>query len=306
MGIILGLAAAGLYGTSDFVGGFAARRLSPVAVSLFGSIVATLLSWAALLWSALVLPDGSVPTARGVAWGLLAGLGGGTGGMLLYRGLSRGQMSVVGPISAVNAAVIPVVVGFALGERPAPLTIAGMAVALPAIGLVATSGTGPRGAGRLGTGRFGVGRFGAGVLDGLGAGVAFAVLFIALARAGQHAGLWPVACDQSSSLLLCALLYLRLKGPRIGGVVAGKSALPRIPPRVAALATLAGGCGASGTLLFFFSTHVSLLATAAVLVSLYPGVTVLLARVVLHERLSLAQRVGLGLCAFAVAAIAAH
>ena len=214
MGIILGLAAAILYGGSDFGGGLLSRQMGSLRVNVIGSATATVLAWAVLIGS-----GGPEPSVRAVAWGLASGLAGGVGSLVLYRGLARGQMSVVGPVSAVAAAAVPVAVGVAMGERPSVLALAGVLVALPAIVLVAASGSVR---GRLGTG----------------------------------------------------------------------------------LPALAGAAGMAAALLYFYATHFAILATAAVLVSLYPGVTVLLARMILHERFSLAQRAGLGLCSLAVIAIA--
>ena len=221
---------------------------------------------------------------RAIAWGLASGLAGGTGTLVLYRGLARGQMSVVGPVSAVGAAVFPVLAGVALGERPGLLAVAGVLAALPAIVLVAASG-----ALRA---RLGRGLLGGGVLEGVGAGLAFGILFIGLAQAGRNAGLWPVASEQTGTLLPVLLVAVKTRVPL------------RIPVRAAGLPVLAGASGMAATLAYFYATHFSMLAVAAVIVSLYPGATVLLARVVLHERFSLAQRAGLGLCALAVAAIA--
>lgn len=274
MGILLGLAAALLYGGSDFGGGLASRRFGPVRVTIVGSAVSAVLAWAALLVS-----GGPGPDVRAIAWGLASGLAGGAGTLVLYRGLARGQMSVVGPVSAVGAAVVPVAAGIALGEHPSVLAVAGVLVSLPAIVLVATSGSVR-------------GKLGAGLVDGLAAGLAFGILFIGLAQAGRNAGLWPVASEQTGALL-----------PVLA--VAVKSRVPlRIPVRAAGLPVLAGASGTAATLTYFYATRFSMLAIAAVLVSLYPGFTVLLARVVLHERFSAAQRAGLGLCALAVAAIA--
>jgi len=274
MGILLGLAAALLYGGSDFSGGLASRRFGPVRVTVLGAAVSTVLAWAALIVS-----GGPGPDLRAIAWGLASGLAGGAGTLVLYRGLARGQMSVVGPVSAVGAAVVPVVAGVALGEHPSVLAVAGVLVSLPAIVLVAASGSVR-------------GKLGGGLVDGLAAGLAFGILFVGLAQAGRNAGLWPVASEQTGALL-----------PVLA--VAVKSRVPlRIPVRAAGLPGLAGVSGTAATLSYFYATHFSMLAIAAVLVSLYPGFTVLLARVVLHERFSPAQRAGLGLCALAVAAIA--
>src|SRR3984893_12123385 len=109
MGILLALAAAVLYGSSDFGGGLASRRLGCLRVSIVGSAVASVLAW-----GVLILALGPGPSLRAVAWGLVSGLAGGAGTLVLYRGLARGQMSVVGPLSAVGAAGGPGVVGGAL------------------------------------------------------------------------------------------------------------------------------------------------------------------------------------------------
>ena len=274
MGILLALAAAVLYGSSDFGGGLASRRLGSLRVSVAGSAVAAMAAWVTL-----ILVGGPGPSLRAVAWGLASGLAGGAGTLVLYRGLARGQMSVVGPLSAVGAAVVPVVAGVALGERPSLLSVAGVLVALPAIVLVAASGSVR-------------GKLGAGLLDGLAAGLAFGILFIGLAQAGRNAGLWPVASEQTGALLITLAIAVKTREPL------------RIPLRAAGLPVLAGASGLAATLAYFYATHFSMLAIAAVLVSLYPGVTVLLARTVLHERFTPAQRAGLGLCALAIAAIA--
>ncbi|HJY02513.1 MAG TPA: EamA family transporter [Streptosporangiaceae bacterium] len=276
MGILLALAAALLYGGSDFGGGLASRRLGSLRVSVVGSAAATVLTWATL-----ILVGGPGPSLRAVAWGLASGLAGGAGTLVLYRGLARGQMSVVGPLSAVGAAVVPVAAGVALGERPSLLSVAGVLVALPAIVLVAASGSVR---GKLGAPK--------GLLDGLAAGLAFGILFIGLAQAGRNAGLWPVASEQTGTLLITLAIAVKTREPL------------RIPLRAAGLPVLVGASGMAATLAYFYATHFSMLAIAAVLVSLYPGVTVLLARTLLHERFTPAQRAGLGLCALAIAAIA--
>jgi len=277
MGILLALAAALLYGSSDFGGGLAARRLGSLRVAVVGSAAATVLAWATL-----ILVGGPGPSLRAVAWGLASGLAGGVGTLVLYRGLARGQMSVVGPLSAVGAAVVPVAAGVALGERPSLLSVAGVLVALPAIVLVAASGS-VRGK---------LGATPKGLLDGLAAGLAFGILFIGLAQAGRNAGLWPVASEQTGALLVTLAVAVKTREPL------------RIPLRAAGLPVLVGASGMAATLAYFYATHFSMLAIAAVLVSLYPGVTVLLARTLLHERFTPAQRAGLGLCALAIAAIA--
>ena len=276
MGILLGLASAVLYGSSDFAGGLLSRRLGLMRVSVIDSAAAVVVAWIALIVSGA--PE---PTVRAIAWGLVSGLGSGIGTLALYRGLARGQMSVVEPVSAVAAAAVPVAVGIAIGERPSALAVIGVLVALPAIVLVAASGSVR-------------GRLGAGLFDGLAAGLAFGILFIGLAQAGRNAGLWPVASEQAGTLLVTLAIAVKSRQPL------------RVPVRAAGLPALAGASGMAATVAYFYATHFSMLAVAAVLVSLYPGFTVLLARVLLHERFTPAQRAGLGLCALAIAAIAVN
>jgi drug/metabolite transporter (DMT)-like permease len=184
-----------------------------------------------------------------------------------------------------------------MGERPGLLAVLGMAVALPAIALVASSGDKItlRGNGS------------SGLMDGLAAGAAFGVLFVAMAKAGQHSGLWPVAVETTSSLALFAAMKLRSgRAADDQQRAAGHPDHARAPMRHLAMPVFAGLSGVAATLTFFFSTHLAMLSTAAVLVSLYPGVTVMLARLVLHERFNGIQRLGIGLCAFAVIAVAVH
>jgi len=181
----------------------------------------------------------------------------------------------------VGSAVVPVVVGVAVGERPSPLAMIGVVMALPAIALAAANGI--SGSVTLKT---------AGVTDGLVAGAGFGVLFVALAQAGGQAGLWPIAAEQTSALLLVLAVAARSRKPL------------HVNGRTAGLPILVGVGGMSATLLYFYATHSGMMTTVAVLTSLYPGVTVVLARAILHERFSSTQRLGLALCAGAVAAIA--
>jgi uncharacterized membrane protein len=274
MGIVLGLAAALLYGGADFAGGLLSRRVPSLSVAVIGSIASAAIAWLALGVT------GTAPTAGSVAWGSIAGLGGGVGTIALYRGLARGQMSVVGPVSAVGSAVLPVVVGIGLGERPSLIAAAGLVVALPAIGLVSAGGSGPAGALRTS------------LIDGLYAGVSFGVMFVGLAQAGDQAGLWPVASEQTVSLVVLAILALRSR------------AIIGLRVRALGLPIVIGVASMAATLCYFAASQSGLLATVAVVTSLYPGVTVALARVVLHERFSAPQRTGLGMCAIAIVAIA--
>ncbi|WP_295657789.1 EamA family transporter [uncultured Nocardioides sp.] len=274
MAVLLALAAALAYGVSDFIAGLASRRTSawPVAVAA---------ATGALLGATIIaVAFPGDPAAGDFAWGALAGVGSGIGSAFLYRGLSLGRMGVVAPISAVGAAVVPVLVGVATGERPDPLVWLGILAAVPAIWLVSkepVSSTGPA----------------AGVLDGVLAGVGFGVLFAATGQIGEDAGYWPLVATQVASMLIVVALAVSLRqawAPRAPsdwwGAVAGL------------LATLA-------VLGFLLAAQRGLLAVAAVLASLYPAATVVLAVLVLREHVHRAQALGLGLCAVAVVLVAA-
>jgi len=165
--------------------------------------------------------------------------------------------------------------------NPAPLAMIGVVMALPAIALAAANGA--TGSVTLKT---------AGVTDGLVAGAGIGVLVRRSRAGGGQAGLWPIASEQTSALLLVL-------------AVAARSCQPlHVNVRTAGLPILVGVGGMSATLLYVYATQSGMLTTVAVLTSLYPGVTVVLARTILHERFSSAQRLGLALCASAVAAIA--
>ena len=124
------------YGAADFLGGLATKRGSTV----FSAVVWSQATGLALVLLALPFLPAASPTAADLAWGAATGLAGGIGLALLYRGLAVGLMSVVAPVTAVCAVIIPVAVGFALGERPTGIAAAGVVLALVAIVLISQSG----------------------------------------------------------------------------------------------------------------------------------------------------------------------
>ncbi len=274
MAVLLALAAALSYGVSDFVAGLAARRTSawPVAVTAcVGAFVGAV---------ALAAGFPGEPAGGDLAWGALAGVGSGLGSAFLYRGLALGRMGVVAPISAVGAAVVPVVVGVLTGERPSTLVWLGIAAAVPAIWLVSReSGESKAPA--------------AGVLDGVLAGIGFGLLFAATGQVGDDAGYWPLALTQLVSLGFIVSLSVALRQAWV--------------PRAASdwWGGAAGLLASLAVLCFLLATQRGLLAVAAVITSLYPAATVLLAVVVLREHVHRTQALGLLLCGVAVVLVAA-
>ncbi|MFA6575479.1 MAG: DMT family transporter [Nocardioides sp.] len=275
MAVLLALLAAASYGLSDFVGGVASKRVTPWTIALVGQL------GGAAPFLVVGLLDGGTFGRAVLGWTLLAGLGNGLGTAFLYRGLASGRMGVVAPVSGVGAALLPILVGLALGERPSLLVWLGILVAVPAIWLVARepSLSGPAPAG-------------SGLVDGILAGVGFGTLFAALAQIPEGAGLLPLALNQVVAATVVVAMATALR----------ESWVPRQP---AALLGIVSGClGAAATALFLVASRDGHLTVAAVITSLYPAFTVVLAATLLREHVHRAQAVGLGLCAVTVTLVA--
>lgn len=276
MSVLLSLLAAVSYGLGDFNGGICSRRGGAWAVALLAQLGGTVLVL-------LVVPfTGGSPDSTDLAWAALAGVGNGFGTAFLYRGLSSARMGVVGPVSGVGAVVVPVVVGVVTGERPDAPVWLGIAVALPAIWLVSREPAhGPRPTADSGLG------------DGILAGLGFGTLFAGLAQVSADAGFLPLALNQLVAAVVIVAVATALRAAWV----------PR--NRYAVGGVVSGGLGALATGLFQVATHHGYLTVAAVITSLYPAVTVLLAATVLREHVHRAQAVGLALCAGAVVLVAA-
>jgi drug/metabolite transporter (DMT)-like permease len=270
MAAVLAATSALVFGAADFLGGVATRRapvLAVVAVSQLAGLV--------VLGAMLPLLDGA-PSGADLAWGGTAGLAGGTGLLLFYRALAAGVMSVVAPVTATLAAGVPVLAGLAQGERPGALALTGVAVALLATALVS------RGEDAAAPGAP------VPLAGALGAGLAFGAFFVLLDRTAATAGLWPLLPARCASLAL------------IFAAAASTRRTLRPTPR-ALLATLgAGVLDMTANVLYLLAVQRGLLSLVAVLASLYPVSTLLLARTLLGERLRGVQGAGV---AFALAAI---
>jgi drug/metabolite transporter (DMT)-like permease len=321
LAIILALAAAISYGGSDFAAGLASRTASVIQVALLATVTAAVVAVVALPFAASRPPSGAA-----LAWGAAGGAGGTLGAFALYLGFRYAAFSVAGPLSAVGAAGFSVLAGLLLGERPSTLALVGIILALPAIVGVSASAASAASAGDTGRARE-AGQVGetpeaeqateaeqprkaeqagearrageaegpepaAGVAAGLVAGAGFALLFIGLNRAGSGAGLWPVAAAQVAGVVVVV-------------TVAGATRNLRLPAaRPGRLAVITGAAGGTGTILYFFACHDGFLAVTAVLTSLYPAITIVLARTLLGERLTGLRLTGLSLAAVCVALIA--
>jgi uncharacterized membrane protein len=281
MAALLALVSAVGYGISDFSGGLASRRAPAIAIVLVSNSLTLVIA----LFAVALLP-GSAYHLGDVTWGIAAGTVGVVGVVLLYRGLAMGPMSVVAPLTAVLSAIVPVVVGVIRGERPGALALGGVALALPAMVLV----------GRESDPRAGAPVSRAALLSALAAGVSFGGFYVLLAQTGADGGAWPLVGQRAASVAILLVLTAV-------AVQRGTPALPR--GRSLGLAVAAGITDFVANLAYVLATHRGLLALVAVLSSLYPATTVLLARALLGERLARGQMGGLLLAAAAVTLIAA-
>jgi drug/metabolite transporter (DMT)-like permease len=240
---------------------------------------------AVLLTATLLLPAAE-PTAGDVGWGMAAGLSGSLGVALLYRALAIGTMGVVAPITAVCGVIIPVLASLVRGARPAPIVVVGIALALAAIVLVsqqpgaAADRPAPARAPGLPPG----------IVHALFSGVAIGVFFLVLAEARPESGMWPLVGARAAAVPACLLVAL------VEGVP-----IRQLQARPLLTAAAAGVVDMSANVLYLVASRMGDLAVAVTLASLYPASTVLLARLVLGERLHGLQMVGM-LCAMVAVA----
>jgi drug/metabolite transporter (DMT)-like permease len=264
------------YGAADFLGGLATKRGS----TIFATVVCSQSVGLVLVLLALPFLPAASPTNADLAWGAASGLAGGIGLALLYRGLAVGVMSVVAPVTAVCAVIIPVAVGVAFGERPAGLAVVGIALAVAAIVLISRSGE-VEGGSRATTG----------LATAVASGIAIGIFLVCLERTGPAAGLWPLVPARVVSVSFFA----------IGGLLARQKLLPR---RESWTIVVAGGTlDMLANILYLLAVRQGPLSIVATLTSLYPASTILLARIVLRERLRLVQQAGVACAVLAIVLI---
>lgn len=253
------------FGVADFAGGLATRRTS-CALTV---IAVTQLTGMVALLPALALLPGRLSMAA-VVLGALAGLTGSFGLLLYYRGLAVGPMGLVAPLSTLAGAGLPLLVGFAAGEPAGPVTIGGVAVGLLAMAL-ASAGTSQD---RTAAG---------GLALAIGSGICFGLFYIALDATPPESGLWPLLAAKSASVVVFGPLVLA-RGTS-GSALRARSGL----------IALSGTTDMVANILFLLATRDGALSISAVLVSLYPVVVVVLARLVLRERLTVLQTASVAL-----------
>lgn len=256
-----GLLSALFSGVGDVCGGVATRQARPFCVVLVAEIAGAVL----LLLAALIFQQ-PLPQPADLAWSAAAGIAGASGLLALYTALGRGQMGIVAPLSAVIAAVVPIAAGALLEGLPSPAQLTGFVFALLAVWLLTNTGA-ARQPGRE-------------LRLALIAGLAFGCYFVLIDQAAPASGLWNLSFARAVPAVLLVALLRAMRHPLL-------------PPRkVLPLNLLNGSLDASGSVCFVLAAHLGRLDVASVLASLYPAATLVLACLVLRERLARPQAMG--------------
>lgn len=268
------MAAVTAWGTSDFLGGYATRRANAfvftTVVNLGGLLMVVALA---------VASHGSLPSGRGALWALAGGASGGGALAIFYRALSSGRMGLTAPVAAVLSAGIPTVVAIFTEGLPGKITIVGFAFAATGLWLItrAEDGGTPKG-------------IGSAVLAGIG----FAGFYLCIRQAGSGSAFWMATLTRAGGLIITATIVL-LQGN-----------FREITPSGVRWGVVTGCVDSLGTILFVLASQTGRLDEAVVISSLYPAVTVLLARIVLKEHFTRWRFVGLLAALAAVPMIAAQ
>jgi drug/metabolite transporter (DMT)-like permease len=279
---LFGLSSALIYGASDFFGGLGSRRITPLLVSFISQIVALLIGTVAVFSSEVHW------STSAVVLGLVAGVGGGIGTWAFFTSLAIGPMSVVSPGVAMIYAVVPAIVGLALGERIAAIGYVALVAVVVAAVLLAVPRQ--RDTVRL-TPRA--------IVYGSIAGLGYAGYIIAIGRTPRDSGLLPLWLDLIVATVLYATALL------VNRIRRGPSEFAGLRDRTAVAQSLvAGVLLAGGNILLVVGLHLGELAVMGVLNALYPLGTVILAFFLLKERLSVLQTFGIVLALAASAVLA--
>lgn len=272
----LAILSAVLVGAADFTGGFASRGSPPLRVAALAQMVGLPFAFV------LALAYGSERVGSGdAAWSLASGLAVACGFAFFYTAMGRGLISVVAPLAAVTGAVVPVVYAVGRGERPGGVATAGMALALAAVAVVSIAPSDPRQRHVAITPGI--------VALSLAAGLWFGLFYVFFAQISAAAGMWPIALERiAAALVLLAIAGALTRGPL------------ELPSRLWRLAVVIGALEVAATVPLLLALQRGPVAIASVLASLYPVTTVLLAALVLRERMSRFQLAGVVLAFAAV------
>jgi drug/metabolite transporter (DMT)-like permease len=288
LAVALAAVAALSYGASDFSGAVASKANNAMMVTI-GAQTISLASLGVVLW---VHPDGRFDLVDG-AWGALGGLGVTVGLVMFYRALAIGPMSVAAALTALWGSALPVAAGLILGDRPGTVTLLGIGVAIPSAVLVSTErDQGPGLATLTPRDRAALWRAQAETrLLAVIAGIGFGLFFIALSRTSTEAGLYPLVGARAASIISLALV---LSTTRQWAPITRSWWFPVI---------IAGLLDCAANASYLLAVRRGSLSWVAAISSLYPVSTVLLARLILDEKLARLQLLGMGTAAVALALV---
>lgn len=279
--MLFGVCAALVWGTADFTGGISAKRAPavPIVAIAHGSSLILLLLWALLTHTPVV-------DLHNMIWGFSAGIAGSIGLICFYHALSLGQMGLNAAVSGLITAAIPVFFSFIRNGTPGPIRLAGFALAALSIVFIAYN---PRVAD--GTGRP------KGLLFAIAAGIGFGILLLGLKFASANGVLWPQIAARVASVIVAGGASIPLLRPP------SEQRTRLLLPATLGLAGLAGALDTAGNMLYMLATRAGRLDVAAMLSSLYPTATILLAHWLLKERTTRLQTAGMVLALAAVVLI---
>ena len=267
--LLLAALASILFGAGDYWGGIAARRAPAALVTCFSGIGAVLVLLGALPFVHGVASHADLP------WGAAAGACGALGATLIYKSLALGPVSIASPVFCLIGLIVPVLFGLLLGEHPSIVAWSGVALAVLSIPLLSWTSHDADAAARE--------RIRKTLVVATLAGFVIGWFLICISRIGPRAGLAPLFVARLTAIALFVIWFLARR-------------MPLLPPRAARpIALAAGALDSAANVLFWLATQAAPLALASALVSLAPATTVLLARVLLGERWSAPQRVGLAI-----------
>ena len=270
IGITFALIAAASWGTGDFLGGFASRKLNQfqvLFVMAFSSLV--------LLFVCMIIWREQIPTIENLILAMIAGASGALGTVLLYKGLSLGNAALVSPVAGVIGAIIPTLVGIWLEGLPSSMKLIGFGLAFIGIWLVTRTKNGNGQHVRLGLGL------------ALLAGIGFGGFLVIIAQVEGKQIFAPLVFSKLAAVALA-----------IGLMKSRQLSIPKL--LASPIAILSGVFDAGGNIFYLFAAQFTRLDIAALLSSLYPAGTVLLSNLVLKEKLSVQQRIGVGTCLAAI------
>ncbi|MGI9528099.1 MAG: EamA family transporter [Acidimicrobiia bacterium] len=269
--IVLAIVATLSVGSADLFGGIASRRSTPLAVAAWSQGIGV------PIVALVAVAVGGQLLAADLALGVVAGVGSAVGVGALYRGFVHSDVGIVAPVAATTAAVLPMLVGFATGDRPTMLMMVGLGLAIVAIFLV----------GYVPGSDHGV----TGIVYGLVSGLGFGCMVLAYAATSEESGIWSaVAGRLSATVLLAAVVLLTRSAWRI----ASDARLPT---------ALAGVLAAVGMGAFVAVSQTAELFVLGVILGMFPVVTVILAAILLKEKLLASQWLGVALAGVAVVLI---